>query len=59
MPELRAQLAQAETLAKHEKPRVAAPTGGASATLVADAGSAVPAAPARRYSNRAEPSRSN
>ena len=59
MPELRAQLAQAETLAKREKPRVAAPAGGASATLVADAGSAVPAAPARRYSNLAEPSRSN
>ena len=58
IPELRAQLAQAETLVKNEKPRVAA-AAGAAATLVADAGAGVPAAPARRYSNSAEPSRSN
>jgi cytochrome c-type biogenesis protein CcmH/NrfG len=57
MPELRAQLAQAETLAKNEKPR-AAPAGGTSA-LIAAAGAAMPAEPARRYSNSAEPSRSN
>ena len=56
MPELRAQLAQAETLAKNEKPRNP-PPGGTSTTLVAD--TPVPAAPIRHYSNLAEPSRSN
>jgi len=57
IPELRAQLAQAEMLVKNEKPRVAATA--AATTLVADAAAAAPAAPARRYSNSAEPSRSN
>jgi len=57
IPELRAQLAQAEMLVKNEKPRVAATA--AAATLVADAAAAAPAGPARRYSNSAEPSRSN
>jgi cytochrome c-type biogenesis protein CcmH/NrfG len=56
IPELRVQLAQADTLAKHEKSRA---TTTAAATLVADAGAAVTASPARRYSNSAEPSRSN
>lgn len=55
MPELRAQLAQAETLAKNEKSGAATPVGGTSATLVA----AGPAAPVRTFSNSAEPSRSN
>ena len=57
IPELRAQLAQAEMLVKNEKPRMAATA--AATTLVADAAAAAPAAPARRYSNSAEPSRSN
>jgi cytochrome c-type biogenesis protein CcmH/NrfG len=57
MPELSAQLAQAQVLAKNEKPRAAPAAGGTSATQVADAGA--PAAPARRYSNLAEPGRSN
>ena len=56
MPELRAQLAQAETLAKNEKPRNP-PPAGISTTLVAD--TPVPATPVRHYSNLAEPSRSN
>lgn len=54
MPELRAQLSQAETLAKSEKSRAATAT-----PLVADAATAAPVAPSRRYSNLAEASRSN
>lgn len=58
MPELREQIAQAQVLAaKEEKSRPAA-TPGVEPARVAD-NAAVPAEPVRRYSNVAEPSRSN
>ena len=60
MPELRVQLAQAQALAgKEEKIRVATQSGAPAGTLVAAYAALPPAAPARRYSNNAEPSRSN
>jgi tetratricopeptide (TPR) repeat protein len=58
MPELRAQLAQAEKLAKNEKPRSVTPAGAEPDVRVADIGP-TQAEPARRYSNVAEPSHSN
>jgi tetratricopeptide (TPR) repeat protein len=54
MPDLRAQIAQAEKLARSQG---RARDAGADAVRVAQ--SAPPAAPARRYSNSAEASRSN
>jgi len=60
MPELRAQFAQAHALAgKEEKIRVATQAGAPAGALVADNAASQAAVPARRYSNNAEPSRSN
>jgi tetratricopeptide (TPR) repeat protein len=56
MPDLRAQIAQAETLARNEPGKPPA-TAGTAPERVAEA--PVPATPARRYSNNAEPSRSH
>jgi tetratricopeptide (TPR) repeat protein len=60
MPELRAQIAQAQALANNEPRTAAGPSAGG--TLVARVAEPVPSQPtepARRYSNAAEPSRSN
>jgi len=60
MPELRAQLAQAQTLAAREsKLRFGTPAGSSPDTRVAVNAPPQSTEPARRYSNNAEPSRSN